>query len=179
RPEHNHPNTGNYTDGFGNPSYIYAVGNPADNVSGTDRYIKADQSASGYGLGSFDTKKREITANSYRFLADLSLESHVNQFPGWPKTIQQIENLGQTASTFLPTIEITGTENPVVKIYDEESDNLVLSLRIKGKTFSPKVYKKGNYKIVVGNSETNNWEIFSNVETVDNPDDKKISIQLN
>ncbi len=28
RPEHNYPNTGKYTDAFGNKNYVYAIGNP-------------------------------------------------------------------------------------------------------------------------------------------------------
>ena len=68
RPEHGLPNTGWYMDAFGNPSYVYAVGNPASETANPDRYVRAELRSSGYGIIRFDQQARTITAEAYRFL---------------------------------------------------------------------------------------------------------------
>ena len=45
---------------------------------------------------------------------------------------------------------------PVVKITDEATGDLVYAIRINGKTFRPKVFAKGVYKIEVGEPGTKN-----------------------
>jgi phosphodiesterase/alkaline phosphatase D-like protein len=91
RPQHNHPNTGEYKDGFGNKNYIYAVGNPDDKDQHENRYKKADLKASGFGLIHFNKEEREITCESFRFLGDLDKRQDA-QFPGWPVSIDLDEN---------------------------------------------------------------------------------------
>ena len=93
RPKHGLANTGEYLDGFGNKAYVYAVGNP---VVGTDknRYKKAHQKGSGFGLVTIDTKAKTYTLDAFRFLCDPTDDKPDNQFPGWPVTIHQKENGG-------------------------------------------------------------------------------------
>ncbi len=93
RPNHGLENTGEYLDGFGNKIYVYAVGNP---VVGQDknRYKKAHEKGSGFGLVTIDTEAKTYALDSFRFLIDATDGKESNQFPGWPVTIHQKENGG-------------------------------------------------------------------------------------
>ncbi len=85
RPQHRLPNTGEYLDGFGNKVYVYAVGNP-EVASKKNRYEKAHQKGSGFGLVTIDTKAKTYKIESFRFLIDATDGKPSNQFPGWPVT---------------------------------------------------------------------------------------------
>ena len=93
RPKHGNDNTGEFLDGLGNKVYVYSVGNP---VVGRDknRYKRAHEKASGFGLVTIDTKARTYQIESFRFLIDATDGAPTNQFPGWPVTIHQDENSG-------------------------------------------------------------------------------------
>ena len=93
RPQHNLPNTGEFVDGFGNLVYVYAVGNPVVGQA-KNRYERAHEKGSGFGLVTFDTEKKTYLIESFRFLIDATDGKAENQFPGWPVTIQQKENRG-------------------------------------------------------------------------------------
>jgi hypothetical protein len=94
RPEHGLADTGEFIDGFGNKVYVYAVGNP---VVGRDknRYRKAHEKGSGFGLVTIDTEAKTYLIESFRFLIDATDGKPANQFPGWPVTIHQDENAGE------------------------------------------------------------------------------------
>lgn len=93
RPSHHLADTGEYRDSFGNPIYVYAVGNP-DIGTASNRYLKAHQKGSGFGFVEFDAAAKRYAVHAYRFLADLREPSAGQQFPGWPVIIQQDENKG-------------------------------------------------------------------------------------
>lgn len=94
RPRHGLPNTGEYLDGFGNKVYVYAVGNPEVGTK-KNRYEKAHQKGSGFGLVTIDTVAKTYTLESFRFLIDATDGKASNQFPGWPVTLHQKENAGE------------------------------------------------------------------------------------
>ncbi|WP_440875096.1 alkaline phosphatase D family protein [Thalassotalea sp. PLHSN55] len=94
RPSHGLSQTGEYLDSFGNNVYVYAVGNPVVGKSG-NRYIKAHEKGSGFGFITFDTEEKTYTVQAYRFLVDVNDNNADNQFPGWPVTIHQDENIGK------------------------------------------------------------------------------------
>lgn len=94
RPGHGIPHTGEYLDGLGNKTYVYAVGNP-DAASEKNRYKLAHQKGSGFGFVTIDTEKKTYYIESYRFLIDATDGNEANQFPGWPVTIHQEENAGK------------------------------------------------------------------------------------
>lgn len=94
RPSHGHQNTGEYLDGFGNKTYVYAVGNPEVGTE-KNRYDKAHQKGSGFGLVEVDSEKETYTLHSFRFLVDATEDKAENQFPGWPVTIHKNENVGE------------------------------------------------------------------------------------
>ena len=93
RPVHGLDNTGEYLDGFGNKIYVYAVGNPEVGTK-KNRYEKAHQKGSGFGLVTIDTEAKTYLIESFRFLIDATDGKAENQFPGWPVTIHQQENGG-------------------------------------------------------------------------------------
>jgi alkaline phosphatase D len=94
RPKHGLANTGEFLDGLGNKAYVYAVGNP---VVGKDknRYRKAHEKGSGFGLVTIDTDAKTYHIESFRFLIDATDGKPDNQFPGWPVTLHQDENAGK------------------------------------------------------------------------------------
>ena len=155
-PEHHLPNTGKYRDPFGHPTYVYAVGNPADETADPNRYIKADKCSSGFGLIHFDTDTRKIKTESIRFLANLSdRDNPDNQLPGWPLTIDQLDNYGRKKIGYLKDIELD-PEKEYIQLYSEKSGNLVYALRPDTSSFSAFVFEKGKYTIRIVNDETGN-----------------------
>lgn len=94
RPGHGLPDTGEYLDGFGNEAYVYAVGNPIVPVA-TDRYGKAHEKGSGFGMVTIDPEAKTYRLEAFRFLVDATDGRPGNQFPGWPLTIHQSENRGE------------------------------------------------------------------------------------
>ncbi|MGC9343879.1 MAG: alkaline phosphatase D family protein [Bacteroidales bacterium] len=163
RPDHGNPNTGLYTDVFGNPTYVYAVGNPEDEAFDPNRYEMAEKRASGFGLITFDTNERTIESNAYRFLAEVPADGSPNQFPGWPVTIDQTDNYGRKIYGYLPELQFESLKNPVVRIYKQDKNELVYNLRIKGNSFKPFVFEEENYVVEYGLPGD---EIFNRTKTL-------------
>lgn len=159
KPDHQLANTGEFTDVFGNPHYVYAVGNPEGKTNYPDRYRRAVSRSSGFGISTFDPVTGDIRNEAYRFDADLSKSLEQNMFPGWPVTINKLDNLGEDAKIQLPMIRVKGDKHPVVKLYDDKNE-LVYAVRTNGGDYTPKVRKPGKYKIVVGYPETDKWKEF-------------------
>ena len=153
-PENGFPNTGKYTDPFGSPSYVYAVGNPEDDTKAANRYERAQKCSSGFGIIHFDTKERTIKAEAYRFLADMENTNNLNnQFPGWPHTITQIENFGQNRSGELEEIELN-PETEFIQVFDEKSGEFQYSFRPNKNIFTPWVFNKGRFTVKTVNTKT-------------------------
>ncbi len=165
------PYTGKYFDGFGNRITMYAYVNPARE----NMHSPADNGASGYGLVRFNKKTREITIECWPRGVDVS-KSEAKQYAGFPVTIKQEDNYGKNAVAFLPTIEVENKINPRVQIKDEITGEIVYTLRINGTTFRPKVFKTGNYTIVVG--EGKNRQVFKNIATLQSGEIKTIEVEL-
>ncbi|MCP5541930.1 MAG: alkaline phosphatase D family protein [Akkermansiaceae bacterium] len=96
RPKHGLGDTGEFLDGLGNKVYVYAVGNPEVGTE-KNRYDKAHQKGSGFGLVTIDTEKKTYLIESFRFKIDATDGNPANQFPGWPVTLHQAENRGENA----------------------------------------------------------------------------------
>lgn len=154
RPEHGYPNTGKYSDAFGNKNYVYAIGNPGKmTVDKDSRYNHAQIRASGFGFVTFDTSERTIKIDAWRFKADVENPNPVrDQFPGWPLTISQFDNLGKGAKYELP--EITSDQpDPVVHVINEKTGETEYIYRIKGNSVVPALYQPGVYTVMVGEGE--------------------------
>ncbi len=72
------------------------------------------------------------------------------QYPGWPKTISQLDNYARKPAAWLPTLEVRGPADPVVQVIEEPSGEMVYALRIQGREFRPQVFHAGSYTIRVG-----------------------------
>lgn len=155
RPDHGYPNTGKYTDAFGNKNFVYAVGNPGKVTEDeTSRYNNAQLRVSGFGMITFDKSDRTIQFDSWRFLADVKNPNPVrDQFPGWPLKISQFENLGTGAEYVLPEIKLN-MENQLIRIINEETSDTVNIYRIHGDAVQPRLYENGVYTVVIGEGES-------------------------
>lgn len=157
------PNTGDYAEGLGNLVRVYGIGNPAaKNRPG--RLNTLHDKSSGYGIVRFDTQTQKITMECWRLLVDVSKPKPTDQFPGWPKTINMQDNYARTAVAHLPKLEVTGMTNPVVQVIDDANGEVVYTLRIKGTSFRPKVFRNGPHTIKVGSQEDGNMKTLKGVK---------------
>jgi hypothetical protein len=155
RPQHNLPNTGEYTDAFGNKNYIYAIGNPGDFGGISNRYKFQQEKTAGLGFVVFDTETRNITMESWRFLSDVTKPDRESQHPGWPLTISQMDNYGREPVAWLPTLKISGDPDPIVEVVNQSTGELEYIVRIKGNEFIPKVFSNDKFIVKVGYPEKN------------------------
>jgi hypothetical protein len=72
------------------------------------------------------------------------------QFPGWPVTVQNDDNDGRTPVAWLPLLEFAGGPNPVVKVTDAKTGEVLYVRRVSGTTFQPPVFAPGKYTVTVG-----------------------------
>lgn len=176
RPVHGFPNTGEYRDAFGNLNYVYAVGNPLNFARAENRYQLAQEKTSGFGMVIFDQEQRNITMESWRFLAYMSKQDADNQHPGWPFTISQFDNYGREPVAWLPTLKINGEPDPVVEITNQSTSELEYSVRIKGNEFNPKVFSNDVFTIRLGYPEQDLWKIIKNVKPLNKQNQDELII---
>ncbi len=177
RPGHEYPNTGKYTDAFGNKNYVYAIGNAGKITDDRNsRYNQAQLRSSGFGLITFDQKERIIDIDAWRFMADVEDPNPVrDQFPGWPKQITQFDNLGLGAENVLPEISMN-QPNQVLQIWNEETGELEQIFRIKGNTVQPKLHKEGTFKIIIG--KNGNQKEIAGLKSQKKENQEKVSIEI-
>ncbi len=177
RPEHGYPNTGKYSDAFGNKNYVYAVGNPGKiTVDRESRYNNAQIRASGFGFVTFDQKERTIDIDSWRFFADVENPNPVrDQFPGWPKQISQFDNLGLGAENVLPEISVN-QPNQVMQIWNEKTRELAQIYRIKGNTVQPKLHESGTFTVIIG--ENKKREAITGLKSQKEKNPEKVLVEL-
>ena len=140
------PMAGSFFDGFKNRITTYAYANPGQDPKITaSKYVSR---AAGHGIVRFRKAERTITMECWPRGSDVTSPT-AQQYPGWPITITQQDNYGRKAKAWLPKLTIS-TADAVVQIIDESTKESVYTIRIKGTTFQPKVFKAGNYTIIVG-----------------------------
>jgi len=166
--------TGNFRDGFNNPMQVYAAANPRKR--GLEPEILYDRST-GYGVVTFDKETREAKLECYpRFVNPKRTPN--KQYEGWPLTVQQRDNYNPSNTLVLPTLVIDGMDNPVVKVRDQDSGELVQVLRIKGNRHQPKVLKKGTYDVEIGEPGTNRIKHIKDLEPLQNGEGKEINVSV-
>jgi phosphodiesterase/alkaline phosphatase D-like protein len=139
-------NTGEYLDGFGNKVTVHAVSNPTTvDVEPT----AINQRAPGYGIVTFDRATRKTTMANWPRWVDPSVPD-AKPYDGWPITIDQLDNGLSAAKWVLDAIESPGEDDPVVHVIDESNKETVYTLRIKGRSFVPRVFRAGLYTVKVG-----------------------------
>ena len=163
--------TGDYKDGLGNLISVHAVSNPI--VSGHQPSDLHDRSP-GYGIVKFDKNQRTITLEVWPRYADPKTGS---QYPGWPITINQTDNYGRKATGWLPMINVSGQTRPIVQVIDEQSSEIVYTLRIKGTSFQPKVFKEGTYTVRIGEPGTEKMKTLNSLRPM--PAEKCQTIEVN
>ena len=178
RPAAGLPNTGEYRDGLGNRVTVHAVGNPA--VKNRRPILqRLHDKASGYGLVRLNKKKRTITMECWRLLSDASDPKSTDQFPGWPKTIDMLDNYGRKAAAYLPAIKVQGMTDPVVQIINEATGETVYTLRIKGTSFTPKVFKAGTYTLRIGDPDDGRMKVFKGISSRPRTNQATLEVRFN
>lgn len=160
---------GDYFDGFHNKITMHAYANPSQerkNKWGGEWGEKA----AGYGLVRFNTKTREITMECWPRGVDVT-KNDAEQYTGWPITINQRDNYGRQAIAYLPEINVSGMENPVLQVIYEETGETVYSLRIQGTQFKPKVFKDGKYTVKIG-EQPDKMKVYSGLDAQEDQQDE-------
>jgi len=139
--------TGEHMDGFNNKITCYAAANPDDDklTSGEKLTVRS----AGFGVVRYKKSSRNITMECWPRKVDVT-DKKTKQYPGWPLTINQLDNYGRKAVAFLPEIKVKGMMDPVVQIMNEKTKEVVYTLRIKGSSFKAKVFNKGPFTVRVG-----------------------------
>lgn len=177
RPSHNLDNTGEYIDGMGLKNYVYAVGNLPDDTRSEYRYERAQLSSSGYSIITLDPESRDITCNAIRFLADADHPKPEDSFRGWPVTVNQFDNAGLNRVGETIAIQSSGILNPVLLVYDAETEELLLSVRMKGNEFSGIVEGSGRYNLKIGDPDRNLWKTVTGI-TAEDMDSKPVLVKF-
>lgn len=142
--------TGEFLDGLGNKITVWAVANPDPEEANGD---KLTTRAAGYGIVKFNKKTRKITMECWPRNVDIT-QPNARQYEGWPRTIAQEDNYGRKAVAWLPPIRVKGKSDPVVQVIEEESGEVVYTIRIRGQEFRPKVFAEGAYTVRVGEGDS-------------------------
>ena len=166
------PFTGRFYDGLRNKVTMHAYANPT----------KENFNAAGHGIIRFNKSNRTITFECWPRHVDVTI-ANAKQFPGWPVTVRQHQNYQRRPLATLPLLKFVGQSDPVVQIIDEYLDEVVYTLRIRGKSFRPNVFREANYTIrVIGEKQE---QQFENVQAMpsrnlenDKEDDRVMTIKL-
>ncbi len=156
------PRTGDYKDGLGNPYTIVAYVNPdparADKWGG-----EWGARAEGYGLIRFNLARRTITMECWPRGVDVT-RPDAEQYPGWPVTVDQLDFQPLAPTAWLPTLEISGMQDPVVQVLDETTGEPIYTVRIKGTTFRPPVFAPRPHALIVGEPGTDRVRRLNGLE---------------
>jgi len=139
--------TGQFQDGLGNRITCYAAANPSMKHPQQGKALNVF--AAGFGVVRFNKKSRKIAFECWPRNVDVSNPA-AKQYPGWPLTIDQLDNYGRAAKAWLPTLKITGAIDPVVQVINQADGEVIYTLRIKGTSFRPHVFAPGRYTVHVG-----------------------------
>ncbi len=166
-PDH----TGEFLDGLGNKITVWAVANPGGSTGRepSDLHDKMP----GYGIVKLNKKEQTVTFECWPRYADPETDG---QYPGWPKTVPMEDNYGREAAAFLPTFNVVGLADPVFQVIDEASNEIVYTIRIKGPSFRPKVFKEGMYTVKIGEPGTDNMKAIRGVHSL--PLDKQLFVNV-
>lgn len=165
--------TGEYKDGLGNFITVYAHTNPGKDMRHEPKELHNNMP--GYGIIRLNKTTRDITMENWSRFADPSHED-AKQYEGWPLTINQLDNYGKEAVAYLPELVVSGMDNPVVQVIEEDNNEVVYTLRINGSTFRPKVFTEGKYTVKVGELGTDSVKSFNGLETIAESDKKKVDV---
>lgn len=135
--------TGDYLDGFGNMVTVLATTN-VDGSSGREPKALHDNNP-GYGIVVFDTVEHTIRFECWPRYADPKVDA---QYPGWPVTIEQVDNYARRAMRRLPKIIVEGCDNPVIQVENVRGE-LIYALRLAHPEYRPPVFEPGVYRVTI------------------------------
>lgn len=136
--------TGDHLDGFNNKVTNYAAANPEKKPAGSVLNTRA----AGFGVVRLNTKTREITMECWPRNVDIT-DSSSQQYPGWPRTISQFDNYNPPSWGKLGQVSFD-VEDPVVQLIDAESNEVLYTVRARGKSFTPVAPRGKKFTIKAG-----------------------------
>lgn len=140
---------GDRFDGFKNHVSVYAATNPGRDMG--HRPAMLHDRMPGYGIVVINKQDHTYTAQCWPRYADPTDPSQ--QYRGWPRTIDQLDNYGKMPLGYLPALNITGLDNPVVHVIHQQTGELVYALRLPKHTFTPMVFENGKYNVIVSDPD--------------------------
>lgn len=136
------PWTGDFKDGLGNRITMLAYANPPD--------IRDEkQRADGYGVCRFNKRTRQITFECWPRFSNVA-DGEKAQFPGWPVTVSMDANDGRKPVGFLPELTFEDLPNPVVKVIEQATGEVVSTVRVRSTRYRAPVYAAGKYTVKIG-----------------------------
>ncbi len=136
------PWTGEFEDGLGNKITMLAYANPSD-VS--DERQRGD----GHGLAKFDKPSRKVTFECWPRFSKFSA-GDAAQFPGWPITVSMDDNDGRQPVGHLAAVSLPGIERPVVQVINEDTGEILYTIRSPTADFRPPVYSMAPHTVHLG-----------------------------
>jgi len=165
--------TGRYRDGFGNRMTVHAVANPLS--SGHEPKDLYDR-ATGYGIIRLNRRTREATIESWPRWVNPS-KPGAEQYLGWPVKVGQLDNGLAHPAAYLPTLNVSGMNDPVVQVIAETNGEIVYTLRVSGSSFRPPVREASVYTVRVGELGTPRVRVFEHLAAT--PEcDKAIAVEF-
>jgi len=152
--------TGGYHDGFGNKVTVWAAANPTG-TTGVEPAALHDRSP-GYGIVHFNKKDRTIRMECWPRYAKPGNDEQ--QYKGWPKTIGMLDNYGRKPVAWLPKIEVSGFDKPVLQVINQQYGDIVYTLRLPGNSFQPWVFHEGHYTLRIGQPGTRRLKVIADLQ---------------
>ena len=167
---------GNFEDGFNNKMTVFAASNP---IYTGMKPAKLYDRATGFGIIRFEKSSRNILIECWPRQTDPGA-GDTAQYDGWPVKINQMDNAFQTAEYELPTIHVHGLLDPVVKVLDAKTGEIVYTIRINGSDITPVAPGPGVYDVMIGEPDLKIWKnIGSLIATPVGSSGNEITINFN
>ncbi|MDA9830872.1 alkaline phosphatase D family protein [Akkermansiaceae bacterium] len=147
----------NLTSQFPHHLRVLAVGNPHQYYNQTRNISPANlhDRGAGYGIIRMNKSNRRITFETWPLHADPESPSTGSQFDDWPLTISQTENDGRVPTGYLPAITTGINPSPVLRVYDETSNELIYAIQTRDSLVRPPVYDNSlTYRIELSDGRT-------------------------
>lgn len=166
--------TGDFKDGFGNKFSVKAISNP---LYTNKKQPELNDRAAGYGIVRFNKNNRTVKIECWPRDANPE-KGDSQQYQGWPITINQEDNYGKKAFSYLPKLRVQDAINPVVQIIDENGDQIIYTIRIRGNSFTPKLFEPSLYTIKVSDPSKGLLKEFNHIDS-QKPNIKELTVNLN
>ena len=161
---------GDYFDGFGNRITMIAYTNPRP--SGRQPAALHDRMP-GWGVIEFNKPQRTITMHCWPRMIDPT-DPKSKEYTGWPRTIHQLDNLGKH-DFWLPPIKVSGATAPRFQVIDDDSGEIVYTIRTGSNVWQPSVPQEGKYTVRVSE---NGKEGTVHVTATDSRNTTEVPVEL-